>query len=432
MNLFCLGAMALLTSLIGLGSFAYAAPMTLRQAATYAIAHSPTFNSAQREALISSLERKSAGAAFLPSLDLTTNIGMARTYPSTSNSPWTSGLSLDLTETLYDNGQNITRYRTAKLREEENQISLLQARDRLLLEVAIEFYNHGEAVKSLEIRREQHRVLRRQYQLVEAAYRQGLKTRKDYLRFKTELSRADIDLVNAVDTVSRSRESLKRLLGVPLGSDEQPDFVVDESKPQQQKPLDIPIESHRDYRIATIQARSDSLQEAQIRRRLWPELSLTGGATYGSSDFIGTGNSISQRDSLGWRALITVKYNFLDWGTRSRDISIASERTYIQANARADQLIRLRQEIDRLTTDFLQLRENFRLGEELLELENRNFELLSLEYRQGKVQYLDYITSLRELSAAKAGYYSSLFSLKKGILSQRFHQGTIYETIINN
>lgn len=414
------------------GNFAHAAPLNLRDAAVYALKNSPAFNSAERESLIASLERRNAGAAFLPSLDLNSSHGLRRTFPSTETNPWVSSLSLDLSANLYDNGQSITRYRTAGLRAEENEIRLAQSRDKLFLDIAQEFYRHAQAAKNLEIQKEQHEVLRKQYQYTESGYRQGMKTRKDYLRFKTQLSRSEIDLVNSQETVRRSRQELKRLMGVPLASAEDPEFVVDDSKPAQENPAKIPLEGHREFRIAQLQEESDRLQENQVRRRLWPELGVTAGASYGSNGYLGTGTAFHERDSLGWSALVSLKYNFLDWGTRSRDAQIALERSEISGNTREDRLLSLRLELDRLTADFLQLRENFRLGEELLSLERRNFELMSSEYRQGKADYLDYITSLRELAAAKSSYYSSLFDLKRGILSQKFHQGTLYETIVSN
>jgi len=415
------------------GNAAQAAPLNLRDAILYAAKNSPALDSAEREALIISLEKRSAGAAFLPTLDLNSTHGLRKTFPRTETNPWVSSLSLDLNETLYDNGQSITRFRTAKLREEESRIRFLQTRDRLFLEIALEFYRHGQAVKNFEIQKEQHEVLRKQYQLTESGYRQGIKTRKDFLRFKTQLSRSEIDLVNSSENVNRSRQELRRLLGVPLASADQPDFVVDESKPRQVEPAQIPLEGHRDYEISQIQEKIDRLEEIQSRRRLWPELSLTAGASYGSSGYIGPGSGrFTERDSANWNASLGLKYNLLDWGTRSRDAQIAFERREIAGNTRTNQLLSLRLELDRLTTDFRQLKENFRLGEELLNLERRNFEVLASDYRQGKADYLDYITSLRELAAAKTSYYSSLFDLKRGILSQKFHQGTLYETILGD
>lgn len=410
----------------------WAAPLSLRDAAIYALQHSPAFDSAQRETLIAELTRKNAGSAFLPSLDLSAAHGWRGSSPRTDSGPWSSSVSLALTENLYDNGQSITNYRSSKLAEEISRLQLQQNRDRLLLEIASAYYQYSIAVKGLEIQEEQHQILKKQYQLVEAGYRQGIKTRKDYLRFKTQVNRADIDLVNARDGVLQSAQGLKRLMGIPLASGETPAFTIEESKPPKSRPEKIRLESHRDFRIAELQNENVRLQERQVKRRLWPELSLTGGANWGSSEYLGTGRSISENDSLSWNAVLSLRYNFLDWGTRSREARIAGERTEIQLNSSTAALQALRQELESLELNIRQLTENFRLGEELLSLEQTNLDLITQEYRQGKVQYLDYITSVRDFASARSGYYNSLFNLKKGLLTQKFHQGAIYEAIVGN
>jgi outer membrane protein, multidrug efflux system len=411
---------------------AQASTFTLRDAAVYAIRHSPSLDSAQRETLISELDRRNAAAAFLPSLDLTASHGVRRNIPRTEESPWVSNLSLDLTETLYDNGQALTRHSVAKLVEEESRIRLLQTRDKLLLDLAAEFFRHGLAKKVLEVQQEQYDLLKRQFQIVESGYRQGIRTRKDYLRFRTQVNRADIELGNARNGLLKAEEEIKRLMGVPLGSGEIFQFQADESKPEQERPLELRLEQHREFRVTRLQEEAQRLQERQAHRRLWPELTLTAGASYGSASYLGTGHGFKERDGFSWNAIFGLRYNFLDWGTRSREARIESERTALRLNASETGLQALRLELSRLALDLRQLQENFRLGEELLRLEERNLELITSEYRQGKVQYLDYITSLKDFASARIGYYSSLFDLKKGVLTQKFHRGSLYEAIVGN
>ncbi len=424
-----LSAWALLLWLAS-SSSAWAAPLNLKNAVDYALRHSPNIDSAQRNALISTLERKNALAAFFPTLDLDSSHGITRTHPISDPEIWTSKFSVNLAQTLYDNGQNFTRYKTANLLEQEQAIQLLQIRDKLILDIAREFYQYALATKVLEIQQEQYNLLQKQYELVEGSYKQGLKTRKDYLRFKTQVNRADIDLVNAKNTVTKSKQELMRLLGVPLDSNENFSFLPDESIPKQKNPLDLPLASHRETRIAELQKEMQKLKEAQAHRRLWPELYLTAGGSYGSNEYLGTGTKIEDKDILSWNAVVGIKYNFLDWGTRSRQAEAEAQRTAIQSNETDSRLQALRQELSRLSLDFRQLSQNFRLGTELLSLEKKNLELITNEYRQGKVQYLDYITSLKDFANARIGYYTSLFDLKKGILAQKYHQGTIYDAIL--
>lgn len=409
---------------------ASAAPLSLRDAANYAVENSPSLNSSQRQALIAEEERKNARSAFLPTLDLSSAHGLQRNYPKASvHEPWTSSFSLNLAETLYDNGESITRYRIASLQEEISHQTLLRDRDRLLLEVATAFYQLGLAEKQLEIQKEQHAVLKLQVELVKDSYRQGVKSRKDYLRFQTQLNRSDIDLLNARTSLQKADLALRRLLGVPLDSNERLEFAVDEIRPTIPRSSDFRFDGHRDARLAELHRRVSDLNTGLARRKLWPEIGLTSSVTYGSSDYMFTSIPPHESDKLSWNALVTIKYNFLDWGVRRRNSEIAAHRASIRSNELEGELLTLKEQLDTLQVDLRKLQESFHLSEDLFKLERANLALITNEYRQGKVQYLDYINSLQNFANAKSTYYNSLFDLKRGILARRYHEGTIHEAL---
>ncbi|MBI3542462.1 MAG: TolC family protein, partial [Deltaproteobacteria bacterium] len=196
-----------------------AAPLTLADAVQYAIGHSPTLDSALRAASIADLQYRNTTAAFLPSLDLTSTHGVKRTKVTNqplADNPWTSDLNVALTETLYDNGVSLTKHRIAELALDAARIDFEGARARLARDVAIDFYKYSLAVKLGQVAQERAKILSGQFAKVSSAYRYGLKTRQDFLRFKTQVQRADIDRVSAESDVRSSVEALRKDLGVPL------------------------------------------------------------------------------------------------------------------------------------------------------------------------------------------------------------------------
>jgi outer membrane protein TolC len=183
-------------------------------------------------------------------------------------------------------------------------------------------------------------------------------------------------------------------------------------------------------RIAELRKEQNRLNAELTRRKLWPELTLSTGAVYGSSDYLGTGLSPSENDKVTWNAMVTLNFNFLDWGVRRRNSQVANERVMIQENQIENEIFSLRTEIQNLENEIEQLQRNFKLAEELLELERTNLELISREYRQGSVQYLDYVTGLTNFSDAQTRYYTSLYELKQALLARDYHQGRIHASIL--
>ena len=155
-------------------------------------------------------------------------------------------------------------------------------------------------------------------------------------------------------------------------------------------------------------------------------------STHGSSNYLFTGVPEWVNRSTSWNALLTLSYNFFDFGTRRRNAEIAAEQASVQANMLTSGLLDLHRDIEKLQLDLRRLAETYRLSEELFKLERSNLMLITNEYRQGKVQYLDYITQLQNFASAKTTYYSSLYELRKGQLAERYHEGSLYEAILGH
>jgi outer membrane protein TolC len=423
-----LGAAILLTSATALAA---PAKLNLEQTVLYAVEHSPSLNSIARQATVSRYERKNTFAAFLPSLDLTANHGIRRDQPLTNTNPWTSDFSLDLTETLYDNGKNITQYKIAKLTEMQANLRFLLERDKLCRDVAQQFLAFSQSVKALEVQEEQFNTLKKEYSSVASGFRQGWKTERDYLRLKGELNRTEIDIVAAQNAVLKAKEHLRNVIGLGLEA-ENFDFQPVGDRPLSGKipAKPLALSEHRLFQISKAQNEIGELQTSLARRAQWPELTLTAGADYRSANYLGhDAPSFRDNDRLEWNALLGVKFNLLDWGTRSRNAAIAVERQYIEENQTSSELYSLREELSTLMLDIQEKRRSYELSQEVLKLELQNFRNLSVDYRQGKIGYLDYINGLQVLSGARLRYYSSLYDLQQGIYSYQYHQGTLYEAI---
>ena len=117
-----LGAFALFAAVrdsAGASTSPLSMPLSLKEAVGFALENSPVFDTAKKTQAIREFQYKSAFAKLLPSLDFTTtdglqnNIAIASTsgavYTPNSTTPWSSSLSLGVTENLYDNGVSLTR-----------------------------------------------------------------------------------------------------------------------------------------------------------------------------------------------------------------------------------------------------------------------------------------------------------------------------------
>lgn len=404
----------------------------LKKSIEFAIQSSPSFDSIRRQVSVAQLEEKSAKARFLPSLDLTTTHGIQDTSPRSTTSAWNSDFNLGLTGSLYDNGVTLTSSKIASLNRKYAELKFRDQKNKISLDIASQFLVYSLDVKLMEIQERQFKLIGRQFDSISKGYYQGLKTKDAFLRFKTQVIRGEINLVTAKSSVEKSKQELQRLVGGPLSSNRQVEFVpisLDSIK-NDLSDISLKIEEHLQYQAAQVQKQINQLNVDLVDRKNFPEFYLTTGINYTSSNYLETGESFADNAQTGWNALLTVKYNFFDWGIRSRDKDITLQRSLIQSNELDSSLLILKSELGQLSINVGQIRKNYALAKELLALEKDNISFIQREFRNGKVYYLDLISGLNNISEAEIKFYSAVSDLQAAKYTQLYHQGKIYDELL--
>lgn len=411
---------------------ARAEKVDLKHAVEIATERSPSFDSLKRQLDIAVLTERNATARLLPSLDFSATHGLQDQSPRTGLGPWHSDFRFALSENIYDNGVAWTQRRIARLGREQAEVVFKDQQNKLSLDIAKQYLSYSLNLKYLEIQDKQFQRVKRQYETLSRDYYQGLKTRKDFLRFKSEVSRAEISLLSARNDLETSRIELLRLLGWGLKPQGDIEFVpVAIESVQLDLPLKLPpLSEHLQYRSAQLQKEVAELNADLVARRRFPEWSLSAGVGYGSHDYLGTGQSVSDNAAWDWNALLKVSYNFLDWGIRSRETEIARSQKTVTLNQIDSSLLSLEAEQRQFEVTAGKILKTYGYAKELLELEKVNFDYIEREYRNGKVQYLDLINGLKGLTDAQSQYYSAASQLLGARYQALYHQGKLYDELV--
>lgn len=407
--------------------------LDLRRALEFGTEHSPALDSARRTLEIRRLERSNAVSRFLPSLDVSTSQGLQGTRPQSVYDSRFGTLNLALTETLYDNGQSFLKSRVAARQLESAEIAWDRARNQLALDLAREFYDFSLAERLASVRRRQAELLRKQFKAVDAQYREGLRTRRDYLRFKTQLQRADIDLITAENTARLSAVEIRRIIGAPADA-AGPEFAAVEldTAAKVEFPKNTPsLEKHFEARLAEAGREINELQVKMVRRNWLPNATLTAAAGYANPNYLRLPDAAPGAESLSWNVTLGLSYNLWDWGIRRRDTRIAEETRGVGDNTLRSNVLTTRARIDSLMLELRRQSENLSLSRELLGFEEETFAFLDSEYRQGKVQFLDLINALNDLLDARVRFAQAQFGALASIAEHRFHQGDLHDSILS-
>jgi outer membrane protein TolC len=414
------------------------ASLSLKETLRYAVSHAPELDTARRQLQIREAEISNARAKFLPSLDATSTHGVQTTnvmFPATppltdisyGSNPWVSQAGITLAENLYDNHQSITNLKISNIQSEAAALLLIQIREQLCLNLVQEFYRYSLAKKVSELKTQQLSLIQKELDSVQNQYRDALRTRKDFLRLKIQAQRADIDRRNAENTVKKSVFELRRLAGAP--PEDPLDFEVAELPAEASKIPQHPPELKKtpEYLVAAKQFEVSPLQTYLAEREYWPQINLTSQANVQTIGYLGASADNPATEPYSASVLLTVNFNLWDWGTRRRTVEIARSNQMIQENEVRKVSLKINADLDALMVEMNQNLANFELTQSLRDNEQSTYHSLQVEFEEGKLPYLDLITSLKDLLDAKVQYFTAQYGLAETLAKYRYYEASLYE-----
>ena len=274
--------------------------------------------------------------------------------------------------------------------------------------------------------------MQRQYALLEVQYRQGLKTKRDVLRIETEVRRQDLSIITRDNEVDLNFQKLANAVGLSLDELNREDLEPEEAKPfatLAPVPAELKAQDHRLARILAYDQKAQELNTSLVDRNRLPQIGISADAGYHLNDYLGNSRDLYKDTTYTWEALLTLKYNLWDFGTRRRNVEIARVQAVNTELDHRQTLLNLTNDLRDLWNKHREFTEDVRLSRELLVLEQQSYNLLEIEYHAGRTTYLDLIASLNSLFDARSKSAASFYGLRKTQLLYAFHKGVLYETL---
>lgn len=366
-----------------------------------------------------------ASRFYFPQLSLQSNLGLREGSPPYNNQPEVSDLSLELSSLLFDNNRSRARWDQAAFIEQKEKLLLEKKRDEVALEAGSRYLQHYRLVKTRELARGILNLVEKQAGVIRSLYRQGLRTRKDYLRFEGQLLREQLRVAEIDLDLKRSESSLREL--VPGLSEAYFAEFEKEFLPAQREDVLVPrLDEHRDLQVFSLNQKSREAQFISQKNQIWPDVRVTAKAEYFTSDFITRNPNSMRTEQRGVGGYLQLTWKMWDWGENQRKNAILSRDLEIQGI----QDLRLERTLEKELKDLIErqakARDFFAASSKLLEFESSNYNLLEADYRQGKSTALDLVTGVQSLSSAQTLKLSHEIELQRVHYEILYHQGRLY------
>lgn len=371
----------------------------------------PSLLRAEIEWKSSEARTSNSWALFLPQLDFQLRSGIVTDF-SQNSSEVAVGTGFQLSETLWDSGKNWTQLQRFQAQEEKASIQLRKTKALLFQKSAEAFVDYSTSVRSMEIFASQLALLEKQFRFSQRLFQQGVRPKRDAIRFESQYLRAQLSLEQQKTRVKQAEIVLKTLLQMDLGPVAEAQFDV------------LPVNTLSAWESALEEATSGNVsfdeqlsyqeraeQESNVweeRLQYWPTVRLNGGVAYcpeWTSSCLGTNGTgtLTSSDSTRWNAsvVLTLGWNLLDFGVRRRNLALArmavarSEKNIAQAkwDISSTRATSLRQIEQLFKTRSILARQ--------VSLEQEAFTQVDFDYSQGKTSFLDYQQATSSLNETK-------------------------------
>jgi outer membrane protein len=405
--------------------------ISIQSAIEKSLLNSPDYISAKNEMESADLAAQNAFSAFFPSLDLSASHGVRGFDPDTNGltdvTAWSSGATLSLTENFYDNGENYKKNRQAEARLSLAKVKYDRARARVIRQVVLAYYRHNIAWQNLNFTKKNYEELERLAKIVSNQFFQGLKTKKDFLRFKTRAQRSRLDVIRAENNLIEAKSNLLQIMG--LSPDQNVSFDLSVKPFIPKTPLDLKIQESElfEYKILQLQSQISQIDVNLAKRRYWPELSLVGAASYGSQDYIDTRQTWSDGEQTSWSLFLNLKFNLIDWGVRNRNIQIAKLSQVSAEESVRLTLLDVQKDLEVFKDDVEKSQESYKLSKELQKMEEETFQILERDYKAGQTTYLELSTGLANLLDAQSLGLEADYNQADLHLRWKYYKGILNE-----
>ncbi len=391
----------------------------LHQVVQSAYRHAWELENAQYLKLNADADYSSKKYAFLPSLNLFANHGFQGGTPSVGSDK-TSDYTLEAKANLLSLTQldDLSVSRAAKELQEKR---FDEQKNQFCFEALNVYLNYLLEKKRNHNLNNIENLLEDQFEVTSGEYKQGIKPRKDYLRLRAELKGVQLDQTQQLIVLKNAEDLLRNKI--------KDDFSRFSYEPSV---LTIPelYKNEEDVKLSmkeeTLNKELDLLttKRKKLNHTVWPQLSLGAQYKVSDSDFW-KGSAYDPRSNQYWAITLGLTYTLWDWGTERRSRESNVRITRIRENEVYQEIRTAQMNYDLSNEKIRVARKVYAQRAQVLSDERESYNIISRDYREGKITFLDYVSSLRSYTSAELSVFQALVDLNKAYYESLLQKGQL-------
>lgn len=399
---------------------------------------------------------------FYPTLDFEMSLDRSKQFDLTKNksnadatidNSWqnSSNVTLELSESLYNNGEDSKRYHQAQLERKLAELEYKKELNKLTYNVIDKYLTYTRFVNNLAFDEKFFALTEKQFLIKEKEYRQGLKKRADYVYAKIAYRESKVYIQNAKTEIQNTKTTLLNLINIAASPEEisiiplqifrysnlidsngqnfESEKFVNEKMTQFS--FVAPLLSTQ---IEAIKQQSSHLNYLLEKSTNGPQLTLNGSLTYGTDSFINSNNTMTdlRNDDLS-EAKISLNFStkIFDWGIQKRSKEIAYKALLRQQNDSEETLNSEKEKFKIIIDNIRDAYESHLLHGELAMLEKEDYEITEKNYLDGSYKYSTLIDDYKDYRYEIKQENEYWTTLKRNQIDYLYYTGELHDALSN-
>jgi outer membrane protein len=401
-----------------------AAEKTLAECLAIAVEQHPSLKAAMATVQAGHQRVREATAAYLPQVNISylaqrrqvnpaasssTNIAQAGTVVGVSRAfrQYNYQNQNNLTQLLFDWGQNLNSIRAAQASEASLRADLSTQHDTVLLNVKQAYFNVLATRRLLAVADETVRQNEKHLEQAQGRFDVGLAAKFDVTQARVQLATAELNQVTARNNLAIARETLRNALGLtgPLDFDIVDSFGVRTVEMTAEKALALAYDNRPELVSLHAQEQSTTEQINALEKAYLPIVQAIGDYNYGGTDY-------PLHNTWDFGARVNLKF---DGGLALAQIG---EQKANLANLKYNEEVQRQNialEVRQDTLNLQQAMESIRVSQEALQQARENLDLAEGRYKTGVGNIIELTDAQASLTSAEASHVQALYSYKTAV-----------------
>jgi outer membrane protein TolC len=387
--------------------------LSLKEAERLALEYSHALRASRRQREIAEGKILSAWGEALPTVNGQIRRSMSHAPPGSADD-WVNQYSgsIQVRQPLYKAGRIGAALRAARLYRANTSEEIRQARQGLLYEVRVLYYQVLLQEELVRVAREQVDLAKRYLEDVRKRRETEVATEYDVLRAEVELTNDQTDYTSAHNNLVNARSAFLRLLGLPLsGALELTDELTytPTPRPYEKRLYALAMQCRPEVRSSEYDVAMQQEQITATRAELYPQFSLLGEVSRSTSEF-SEGLDDWDRD---WSLAVVMDWTLFDgFLIRGRIKEQKAVKAQME-DTRKGLRDRVRLEVRQALLDIQSAKQSVESQKRNVDQAREALRLTRVREREGVSTHLDVLTSRQTLAISQRNYYSAIYAYRE-------------------